>query len=368
MINQTCKNEKSPNTYVLSSGGTGGHLFPAISLAEEIENAGHKCLMVTDQRGALFFKRFDKKPDKLCHVQRKHWMFGRLVYPFSMCFQIIKCIMWLYAKKPTVVVGFGGYPSFPCVFAAQLLNIKTILHEGNAFLGKANRTLEKKAIKIALSFPPSIQQATNEKYTVTGMPVRPEIVKMINESYTAPAPQDLFKILVVGGSQGAKIFSTLIPKAIELLPTKIQNRICITQQCREQQLFDLRKAFKKIPCQKKFQTFLSPMDEYYREAHLVIARAGASTVAEVAMASKPTLFIPFAGSIEGDQAHNAQHLVDHDAAYMMKEGSVTPSKLADFLIRVIQNPDELIEKAQKIKEFSNPNATQNLWKEIESYS
>ena len=351
-----------PRTYVLSGGGTGGHLFPALSLADEIEKAGHKALLVTDTRGVVFFKHHDRKPSFVCTIVRNHWLFGRLVYPFSLGFQILKCFFWLRKTRPAVVVGFGGYPSFPCVFAAQWMGIPTVLHEGNAFLGKANRLLLKKAKKIALSFPLAEGALVDTRFHVTGNPVRSGVCELMNDVYTAPAPDERFNILVVGGSQGAKIFSALLPETIHKLPPEMQKRLVITQQCRPPQMEDTELAYKGTRCKVHLKTFLSPIEKYYKDAHLVIGRSGASTVAEVAIAGKPMLFVPFYGSAEGDQAQNAAHLVAANAAWVKRETSITPDKLAQFLKEHLENSNELAEKAKAIRQFSYPEAAKNVWK------
>jgi UDP-N-acetylglucosamine--N-acetylmuramyl-(pentapeptide) pyrophosphoryl-undecaprenol N-acetylglucosamine transferase len=351
-----------PRTYVLSGGGTGGHLFPALSLADEIEGAGHKVLLVTDNRGVVFFKHNHREPSFVCTIVRNHWLFGKLVYPFSLGFQILRCFLWLRKVRPTAVVGFGGYPSFPCVFAAQWMGIPTVLHEGNAFLGKANRCLQKKAKKIALSFPPAEGMAIDDRFHVTGNPVRSGVCALMSDVYKAPAHDEPFNILVVGGSQGAKIFSTLLPETIHKLPPEMQKRLVITQQCRPPQMEDTELAYKGTRCKIHLKTFLSPIENYYKDAHLVIGRSGASTVAEVAIAGKPMLFVPFHGSAEGDQAQNAAHLVAANAAWVKRETSITSDKLAQFLIKHLENSDELAEKAIAIRQFAHPEAAKNVWK------
>jgi UDP-N-acetylglucosamine--N-acetylmuramyl-(pentapeptide) pyrophosphoryl-undecaprenol N-acetylglucosamine transferase len=348
---------------VLSSGGTGGHLFPALSVADEIEASGRTALLVTDNRGVVFFKNHQKQPDLVCTIHRKHWLFGRLVYPFSLGFQILKCFVWLKKIKPAVVIGFGGYPSFPCTYAAQWLNIPKVVHEGNAFLGKSNRALSGKAKRIALSFPPLELTATDERYYVTGNPVRSGIRELITDTYQTPKADQDFNLLVIGGSQGAKIFSQLLPAAVQKLPIELQKRLVITQQCREPLLNDTKNAYnEQTKCRVELKTFLSPIENYYRRTHLVIARAGASTVAEVSIAGKPTLFVPFQGSVEGDQAQNAAHLMTANAAWVMREASLTADKLANFLKEQMENYDLLQEKALAIRAFAQPLAAKNVWK------
>jgi len=362
LTNPTDTARINPHTYVLSGGGTGGHLFPALSLADEIENAGHKALLVTDTRGVVFFKHNQRKPAFVCTIIRNHWLFGRLVYPFSLGFQIVKCFFWLRSKRPAVVVGFGGYPSFPCVFAAQWLGIPTILHEGNAFLGKANRLLLKKAKKVALSFPQPENTPADPRFYVTGNPVRSGVCALMHDVYKVAAPDECFNILVVGGSQGAKVFSTLLPETIHKLPLEMQKRLVITQQCRPAHIEATELAYKGTRCKINLKTFLSPIETYYKDTHLVIGRSGASTVAEVAIAGKPMLFVPFQGSAEGDQAQNAAHLLAANAAWVMRETRISSKKLALFLRSQLENSDELGQKARAIRQFAHPEAAKNVWK------
>jgi UDP-N-acetylglucosamine--N-acetylmuramyl-(pentapeptide) pyrophosphoryl-undecaprenol N-acetylglucosamine transferase len=362
------KSLENKKVYVLSSGGTGGHLFPALSLSDKIEDAGDKALFVTDNRGLSFFKNTDKEPSLVCTIHRNHWLFGRLVYPFSFGFQILRCWVWLKKIQPEAVVGFGGYPSFPCVYAAQMLKIPTFIHEGNAIMGKANRILRPRTNGVALSFPDNALEHSEGNISVTGMPVRFEICKLAFMPYEAPDIHGSFHLLIMGGSQGARIFGSLIPKAIGLLSDDLQKRLVVVHQCREQQLSEVSEEYKKLSCQHEIKTFLNPIENYYPKAHLVIARSGASTVAEVAIAGKPTLFIPFQGSAEGDQAHNAAKLVDANAAWLMREGSLTPEKLATFLKEKMQLPEELATKALMIRNFSHPTAVSKLWKFISQKS
>ncbi len=356
---------KKPDVYVLSSGGTGGHLFPALSLSKEIAHAGHTALLVTDTRGAHFYKKVDVAPHLLCTITRTHWLFGKLVYPFSLATQLVKCFIWLLMKKPKAVVGFGGYPSFPCVFAAQLLGIQTYIHEGNAFLGKANRFLSKRAIKIGVSFPLTPEQEADGRYHLIGMPVRREFSVLTKHPYEESINDQLFYLLVVGGSQGAKIFGTVVPQAIALLPFDYQKRLVVTQQCREAQIPDVKQTYKSIACQKNLTAFITNIDFYYKTTHLVITRAGASTVAEIAMAGRPALFVPYAGSVEGDQARNAEHIQDANAAWVMKECSFTPERLSEFLKWAMDNPKDLSETTTRVKDFACPNATHRLWEMVQ---
>ena len=350
----------TPISVILASGGTGGHLFPALSVAEEMKKRGHTVSIVTDNRGLVFFRNNDHVPIFSCTIQRKHWLFGKLLYPFSLCWQILRCVLFLIRHKPQAVLGFGGYPSFPCVCAAQLLGIPTFIHEGNAFLGKANRLLKRRARRIALSFPPSSTDIIDPRICVTGMPVRAPIAELAKEIYHPAEDTEIFNLLILGGSQGAKIFGSLIPRAISLLPKELQKRILVTQQCREQQLNEVQQEYDKLLCKRVIKPFLSPIEWYYREAHLVISRSGASTIAELALAGKPALLVPFQHSIEGDQLMNAHQLVESDAAWMMREHSLSVAKLADFLKNVLLYKSELAMKARAIRKFSCPEAAANV--------
>ncbi len=345
--------------YLLASGGTGGHLFPALSLGEELKNQGRKVYLITDNRvqalnEASCFEEIFVRP-----IKRRAPIIGKMMLYFSLFWNTLYCY-WLYRKlKPTIVVGFGGYPSLPPLLAAQLSGIPTVIHEQNAVLGRANRLLSKKAFRIATSFLDT-RGVSSTNSTCTGNPVRPEILALKDLSYSASQTNDPFHLLIIGGSQGARIFSEVVPETLTNLPLDLQRRLKITQQCRPEYLTQTKAAYRQSLLDVEIQPFFKNMDELYASAHLVIARSGASTVAELAIVGKPAILIPYAASLEGDQWYNAQVFVNAGAAWVFREKSFTPSTLSEQLILLMSNPEKLTKAAKAMRKLSEPDASINL--------
>ena len=240
--------------YLLASGGTGGHLFPALSLGEELKNQGRKVYLITDNRGqalneASCFEEIFVRP-----IKRRAPIIGKMMLYFSLFWNTLYCY-WLYRKlKPTIVVGFGGYPSLPPLLAAQLSGIPTVIHEQNAVLGRANRLLSKKAFRIATSFLDT-RGVSSTNSTCTGNPVRPEILALKDHSYSVSQTNDPFHLLIIGGSQGARIFSEVVPETLTNLPLDLQRRLKITQQCRPEYLTQTKAAYRQSLLDVEIQPF-----------------------------------------------------------------------------------------------------------------
>lgn len=344
--------------YLLASGGTGGHLFPALSLCRKLKSYGRNVYLITDQRSKNFsgLKDFDEVFIRTIH--HKAPFIGRLRLYLSVLWQTLYCY-WLYRKiKPTLVVGFGGYPSIPPLLAAQLRGIPTVVHEQNALLGKANRLVSKRAYRVATSFQ-EVERAPAYT-TFTGNPVRPEILNLQNEPYNAPELQGSFHILIIGGSQGAKIFSEVIPQALIKLPLELQKRLKIVQQCRSEFLSQTKVIYRQSFIDVELTPFIEDMATQYRQAHLVIARSGASTVAELALVKRPAILVPYAASREADQSYNAAPMGQSKAAWVFKEEDFTPQNLGTLLQDLMQNPEKLVSASKAMEQFSQPNATENL--------
>lgn len=354
--------KKKTKKILLVCGGTGGHIFPAVALADEMKNQSIAYGFSTDPRGLEFLNKTEHKIDMISNIKRFSHIWGKIVYPLSMGFELLKCLIHLTLNRPAAVIGFGGYPSVPCVLAAQILRIPTIIHEGNALLGKANRFLAKYAKTVCLSFKDTkhaLKWVHKSKYT--GMPIRSSVLEL--EHFNKQA-QEKINIVVVGGSQGAKIFGEVIPKAIALLDKKMQSQLHIFHQARKNQIDEITEFYKTLQCSAVVLPFLNPIADYYKKADLVISRSGASTVAELCVAKLPALLIPFAASEEGDQTVNAHQLSINDAAWVFPEYEVTPDKIMHILQTIIERPDILNEKQEKLHQLAKPLATQEVLQEI----
>jgi UDP-N-acetylglucosamine--N-acetylmuramyl-(pentapeptide) pyrophosphoryl-undecaprenol N-acetylglucosamine transferase len=346
-------------TILLAAGGTGGHVFPAIALAETLQERGYRVEFITDKRGKRFFddKNFSVNVIASSAVPRS--LFGRAIAALKILSGIVLSLYMLREYEPKVVVGFGGYPSFPPLFAAQVLKTPTIVHEQNAVFGRANRQVSRRVVKIATSFPEtrSLDITHQEKVVYTGNPIR-KVFSTTDNTYTLP--QQNFNLLIFGGSQGASLFSKVIPEAIARLPMELQQRLTVTQQCRAEDMNEAIEAYKNTHVKTVLKSFFDDMLSLYQQAHLVIGRAGASTVAEITAMGRPSILIPLAVSLDGDQANNAEQMVKHKAAWMMAEKDFTPESLAARLTELMTNPAQLQAAAQASKELGVADAASKL--------
>lgn len=345
---------------VLSAGGTGGHLFPAEALAEELLSRGHQVMIVTDKRGMAFKNLGDRvKVYTVPAATLKAGLIQKIFAIIDMSRGIIAAGRLLKEFKPDLVIGFGGYPSFPAVYAAQLLNIKTMLHEQNAVLGKANAKLAEKAQKIALSLPGTrnIDAKEQAKTIVTGLPLRKSLIDAAAQDY-APATGD-FIVLVTGGSLAAHIFADVIPKATALLPADLRGRLYMMHQCREDDVGLASEQYMKAGVRAEIKTFFPDMAARLSSCHLFIGRAGASTVAEAAITGRPAIFVPLMHA-DGQQKYNAEVLTAKGAGWMMMQADFTPENLAKKLTELMSQPESLILAAKAAKTCAEPHAVKNL--------
>jgi len=346
-------------TYLLASGGTGGHLFPALSLGEELKSHGRRVYLITDNRAQSLSQEKCFEDVFVCPIKRKSKLIGKLRLYFSLFWQTVYCY-WLYRRlRPTIVIGFGGYPSVPPVLAAQLSGIPTIIHEQNAVLGRANRLLAKRAFRIATSFP-NTKGATGSNTTFTGNPIRKEIYALKDKPYAVSNPGDPFHLLIIGGSQGAKIFSEVIPQTLVHLPLDLQRRLVIHQQSRPEYLQKTKAIYRQSLLNVEIEPFFRDMNALYSKVHLVISRSGASTVAELASVGCPAILVPYAASLEGDQWYNAQHFAQSGCAWIFREQEFTPESLSKLLISLMKNPQTLSKAAQEMHKYAQPDAGRNL--------
>jgi UDP-N-acetylglucosamine--N-acetylmuramyl-(pentapeptide) pyrophosphoryl-undecaprenol N-acetylglucosamine transferase len=347
---------------MLSAGGTGGHLFPAEALAEELIARGHKVMIATDKRGHAFKSL---GPEVTIHTvpaaTLKPGLVSKLVSIFDMAKGIVTALRLLAATKPAAVIGFGGYPSFPGVLAAQLLGIPTVIHEQNAILGKANLWLAPRADRIALSLSGTrgIPTPCIEKCVITGNPVRKDIVRAARTDYPDPTGDD-FVILVTGGSQAAAIFSSVVPKALSSLPDVLRRRVKIMQQCKEQDVADVGAFYKSAGIRAETASFFQQMAARLAACHLFIGRSGASTVAEIAAVGRPAVFVPYPGHKDMQQKHNADILAKNSAAWIILQEFLTPESLAHQIQELMESPATLVKAAAQARQSGVTDAASRL--------
>lgn len=347
------------DTILLVAGGTGGHVFPALALGEVLAARGYNVEAVTDRRAAGYYKNAPFKPNVITSSAIKSGLWGRAWSLFKIGAGIIESLDILRELSPKAVIGFGGYPSFPTLFAAQLLKIPTILHEQNAVFGRANRAVAKKAKQIGLSFANTIHLPENGNTTVTGNPIRAAF-RAAEIPYNAPQGDAPFHLLVFGGSQGSRIFNEILPAAFALLSPPLRARLDIVQQVRDEAKTELVRAYDGLGLKARLQGFFDDMPMLHNWSHLTIGRAGASTVAEITNAGRPSILVPLAISLDGDQARNALNLQEKGAAWVLREAELTPQALADRLTELMQQPALLQNAAIAAKTLGMPDAAERL--------
>ncbi len=333
----------APVRIALAAGGTGGHMFPAEALAGELLARGHGVALITDRRGGGFGERLPAVETHRISAGglAGTGIVGRAQGVVQLGVGFFQARGLMGRLKPAVVVGFGGYASVPTVLAASLSGIPTVLHEQNAVLGRANRLLARRATRIATSFASIVGISASDRAVLTGNPVRPGIAALADQPYPLLLPNSGIQILVVGGSQGARVFSRLIPEAVALLPIELQRRLRIAQQARAEDLETARANYAKLPATVELAPFFGDMPERLRSAHLVICRSGASTVAELTAAGRPAILIPYPFATDDHQTANARALDAAGAAWLMPEAATTPAMLADRLAALAADPERL---------------------------
>jgi UDP-N-acetylglucosamine--N-acetylmuramyl-(pentapeptide) pyrophosphoryl-undecaprenol N-acetylglucosamine transferase len=349
---------------ILAAGGSGGHIFPAEALAEALLKRGERVVLVTDQRFANF------KTGALAQIETRTIHAGtvggawhkKVLGAAGILLGIGQARGVLRQLKPKVVVGFGGYPSFPTVFSAAGTEIPTIIHEQNSVLGRANRLLAPRVTRIATSFPDTQMLAAKDagKAHMTGNPVRAAIRALRDVPYPTVMEDGKMHILVTGGSQGASILSQVIPEAIALLPASLRARVRIDQQCREQELEATRTRYAEIGVNADLATFFVDIPARLAASHLVIARSGASTVSELAVAGRPGILIPYPQSMDNHQYYNAAALEEAGGGWVMAQEGFMPQALAARLEAFLTTPDVLTKTAENAHKFGTPDAVERL--------
>lgn len=336
-------------TIILAAGGTGGHFFPAIALAEELAKSKHDIHLITDRRCK---KYITKEMPIIPHIANLHikmsGIFNKIKSVYQLVTSCLKAIILFLKIKPSIVVGFGGYPSFPAMLAASFLRIPIIIQEQNCFLGKSNRIFAKHAKHIALSYKETsnISSENKNKIIYTGNIIR-ESIKNLPEKKSFDSK--IFNLFVVGGSQGALVFSKIIPQTIEALKKlepKVQ--IKVTQQVSDEYKLQILEKYNKLGIECKLQSFFHNINDIYDEADLVIARSGASTIAELTAIGLPAIFIPLPYAMEDHQTFNAKALVDDNASWCYSQKDITPDSLAKKLHELITNRNLIKQASQNL--------------------
>jgi UDP-N-acetylglucosamine--N-acetylmuramyl-(pentapeptide) pyrophosphoryl-undecaprenol N-acetylglucosamine transferase len=356
--------------YVLAAGGTGGHLTPAFALAQELEARGHHVALVTDERGA----KIPGRPESLtAHVIPAGRM-GKnpLKWPgaISATLEGRRMALRLFESfEPSAVVGFGGYPALPALLAASSAGIPSVIHEQNAVLGRVNRFLAGKVNAIATSYPDiaRLKEKHRSKVELVGNPVRAQILALRNEPFPAFRDDGLLRVLIIGGSQGASILSRIVPDGLAMLQPALRSRLQVTQQCRAEDLDAVRERYAGHDIPAELGTYFEDIDARLADAHLVIARAGASTVAELTVVGRPAILVPLAIATDDHQAANACDMVKAGGGRSIREHNFSGKELAKQIQAMAQHPETLANAAHAAWNCGRPEAAEKLADLVESF-
>ena len=352
-----------PRCILIAAGGTGGHLFPAEALAIALQRRGLPVELATDERALRYGGDF---PARAIHAIPSATPTGAGFASKARAALVLArgvAISWLRIRKiaPLAVIGFGGYPTVPPLLAAAQLRLPTLLHEQNAVMGRANRFLASRVRLIATGFPTlkGAEGATLAKARYTGNPVRPAVIAAAGVAYPDFADGRL-RVLITGGSQGAKVMSDIAPAAIALLSEADRARLQLTQQARGEDKARVASACARMGFAVELAEFFPDLPARIAAAHLVIGRAGASTVSELAVIGRPSILVPFPHALDQDQAANAAVLAASGAAQVVPQTEFTPEKLASLLRKALADPASLIAAAQAAKAAGVADAAERL--------
>jgi UDP-N-acetylglucosamine--N-acetylmuramyl-(pentapeptide) pyrophosphoryl-undecaprenol N-acetylglucosamine transferase len=349
--------------FVLAAGGTGGHMVPAHALAAELTGRGHGVLLITDDRGVRFPGLFQNVP---VHVLPAGRLGGGPIGWLKALSAVARGrgeAKALYREhRPDAVVGFGGYPAFPSLLAASAMRVPTVLHEQNAVLGRVNRLLagEAEAIATAYDQVDRLKPRFADKTAVVGNPVREAIAKLGELPFPPFDEVAPLKILVTGGSQGATILGEIVPAGLGLLHPSLRRRLQVVHQCRPDDIERVRAQYAELGIPAELLTYIQDMPAKLADAHLVIGRAGASTIAELTAAGRPAILVPFAAATDDHQTANAREMTRAGGARTIQQSNFTPAVLARQIEAMAADPQALNNAAARALSVGRPHAARDL--------
>jgi UDP-N-acetylglucosamine--N-acetylmuramyl-(pentapeptide) pyrophosphoryl-undecaprenol N-acetylglucosamine transferase len=349
---------------LLAAGGTGGHLFPAEALSVALVSRGVRVHLATDARATRYGATF---PAEAIHVIPSETVRGRNPVALAktgaiLGLGIVKAWLLLGRLRPALVIGFGGYPTIPPVLAATLRRIPAVIHDANAVMGRANRLLSSRATAIATTFPGVLDRAPllAAKATHTGNPVRPAVIAAAVTPYVAPEPGGRLRLLVTGGSQGARVMADVVPQAIERLDPALRGELAIVQQAREEDRARVSEAYGRLGVRAEVAAFFADLPARIAQAHVVVSRSGASTVAELAAIGRPSILVPLPGALDQDQLANAAVLEKAGGAILLTQDAFTPARLAQEIVALAAAPERLAAMAAGAKSVGSVDAAERL--------
>jgi UDP-N-acetylglucosamine--N-acetylmuramyl-(pentapeptide) pyrophosphoryl-undecaprenol N-acetylglucosamine transferase len=346
---------------IIAAGGTGGHMFPAQALAEAMIRKGWRVKLSTDARGARYTGGF---PHVVQVEQIASATFARggiaakLLVPWRILRGTLGAIRAMRRDRPAIVVGFGGYPAIPAMSAAYLLGLPRMIHEQNGVLGRVNQIFAKRVNAVACGTWPTVLPKGVEGYAI-GNPVRGAILDRAGAPYMPPGDWPL-SILVMGGSQGARILSDIVPAALARIADPLRSQIRVSHQARKEDLARVVEAYAEAGIPADVQTFFADVPARLSECQLVITRSGASTIADLSVIGRPSILVPLAAAIRDEQTANARGLVEAEAAILIPETQLTPENLSQQVEAILFNPDAAVHMAHAALSQGRPEATNDL--------
>lgn len=349
---------------VLAAGGTGGHLFPAQALAEALIARGWSIVLASDERVAGLAQDFpaEQRIGLSSATFRRGDPIGMMRAGVAVMRGAAQARSLYREIGPNVVVGFGGYPSAPALVGAILDRRPTVIHEQNAVMGRANRRLASHVTTVACAFPTLLKAPPKvaARAQVVGNPVRPAIRALFDQPYVPPTPDGPLRLLITGGSQGARLLSELPPEAIAALPDDLRRRLVVQQQTRPESMETARRVYRNAVVDAEIAPFFRDVASRLGAAHLVVGRAGAGSVCEIAVAGKPAILVPLAIALDDDQGQNAKLLADAGGAEIARENQLTVDSLAGALAKLLTNPGRLARMAAASRSVAIPDAAERL--------
>jgi len=343
---------------VLMAGGTAGHLFPAMALAQELGRRGHDIYLMTDERvgayGSFPARQTFVVPSATPSIRNPVKL---ALAALKICWGTIVAWRQLGGIRADAAVGFGGYPTVPPFLAARLRGIPGVVHDSNAVLGRANLLLARYANALATSFAKTLRaDPFAAKTALTGNPVRDGVIAVAGTPYPPLGPSDTLRLLITGGSQGARVFGQVVPPALAVLPADLRSRLRVVQQCRAEDIDRVTQIYREARIDVELQPFFTDLPDRIAQSHLVICRSGASTTAELCVIGRPAILVPLPGAIDADQKNNALVLERAGGGWIVEQPNFTASALAEQLKTLLFAPESLVMAAAAAKSLGKPDA------------
>lgn len=349
-------------TVLIAAGGTGGHLFPAEALAHALAARGYAIHLVTDHRAVGYGGAF---PADETHIVASATLAGkdpasalRFLYRLGKGYAQSRAIV--KKVKPVAAIGFGGYPTVPPLLAAAHLGVPAIVHESNAVMGRANRFLARKMSVVATTYPHTTFLDAGINSEMTGNPVRPRVRAAAEYPWAEPQADGTLRLLVFGGSQGARVFADLVPPAMEALDPALRSRLFLVQQARQEDVERVTAVYGRLGLAHEVKPFFTDLPEHIAAAHLVVSRSGAGTCAELAVIGRPSILVPLPHALDNDQKTNALELQKAGAAIMAEQAGLDAATLARHLESLLAQPARLTAMAAAARGIGQPDAVEKL--------